>query len=150
MRLENYDDRGGWIELRGPGELVAADDDAWRAVYADLYAEGVQAQVDEGGDGMEVSPDGVSMTPKRRLAVVPRDLLARQRDALLGGLITAWSYSDPGSAPQIGLPYSAECRKVLPLAAWKALDAAIRPHVEAITAAGPKETTAASGTSASG
>lgn len=126
-----------WIDLRGPGELTGADDDAWQAVYAEVWAQAAEAEVGDSGDGMEVSADGVSMTPKKRTVKVPADIVRRQRDALIGRLITAWSYeAEPLALP---LPYTTLSRERLPLAACKALDEAIRPHVEAIKGAGPKE-----------
>lgn len=140
-----------WIELRGPDELTGADDDAWQSVYTAIWAERAEAEVNEAevsedtGDGMEVSADGVSMKPRRRTIKVPPNVVNRQRDILLTRLITAWSYeAEPFSLP---IPYTTLSREKLPLAAAKALDAAIVPHVEAIKGEGPKETPG--GTSAS-
>jgi hypothetical protein len=139
-----------WIDLRGPDELTGADDDAWQGVYTAIWAERAESDVNEDteGDGMEVSADGASMAPRKRRTKVPPNIVQRQRDVLLASLITGWSYSEPPFS--LPLPYSTEARKTLPLAACKALDAAIKPHVEAITDSGPKETTEASGTSGNG
>ena len=142
---------GAWIELRSADELTGADGDAWDGVFSAIYAEAAQDEANEDdGDGMEVSADGASMKPAKRKIKVPANIVQRQRDALLAGVVTGWSYSDPSSVPCVALPYSAECRKVLPLAACKVLDRAILPHIAALKDDGPKETTAPSGTSGNG
>lgn len=138
-----------WIDLRSAEELTGADDDAWQGVYTAIWAERAELDVnDDGSDGEEVSADGVSVVPRRHRVKVPPNVVQRQRDVLLARLITAWSYeAEPFSLP---LPYTTLSREKLPLAACKALDEAVKPHVKAITASGPKETTAPSGTSANG
>jgi hypothetical protein len=137
MKIESGN---AWIELRGPDELTGADDDAWHLVYNQVVTDA--AVIEPDGDGMEVSADGTSMVPKRRRIRMPPDILQRQRDGLLGLLITGWSYD-------LQLPYTSASRTSLPLAMCKELDRAIQPHIAVIRDAGPKETASGSSTSTS-
>jgi len=125
---------GQWVDLRGPDELTGADDDAFQRVYSAAFAQDVE--ITDEDDQMEVSPDGVSMTPKakpKRTIRVTMDMVAEQRDILLSRLITAWSFDIP-------LPYNSASRELLPLAATRALNEAIKPHLaELRKSAGPKE-----------
>jgi hypothetical protein len=148
MRIDTPGDN--WIELRGVDELTGADDDAWQAVYAAVWAERAEQAVnDDDDDGMEMSGDGVSMVPKKRNVKVPPDIIRRQRDALLTELISNWSYTAPDAKPYIPLPYTTASRKLLPLPACKILEETIRPHIQAITGSGPKGKTSATSTSGS-
>jgi hypothetical protein len=131
MRLDLPD--GAWIELRGPGELTGADDDAWQAVYAEVWASAAEADANHGlGEGGDAAAAEATASRHKRIVRVPPDFLQRQRDALLGELVTGWSYDVP-------LPYTAAARKRLPLAACRALNAAIQPHIEILKVSGPAE-----------
>jgi hypothetical protein len=152
MRIDIPGPGGHWVELRDVDSLTAADDDAWQHViqqaWADKASENAEDE-DEPDDGA-TNGDG-KPKPKAKLRLTA-DMLNQRRDDLLASLVTGWSYADPAAVPHIPLPYSAECRKVLPLPAAKALAAAIKPHQEALNGpSGPKEpgpqtsTTAGSG-----
>lgn len=135
-----------WVEMRSADELTGGDLDAFSSVYEGAFARDVEIddEDDEPGSQMELSPDGVSMVPKKaskRTVRVTMGMVNEQRDGLLGRIITAWSYSD---APfELPLPYSALSRERLPLAACNALAEAVKPHLDALRGAtGPKAQTA--------
>lgn len=118
-----------WVDLRDVSELTAADDDAWMLAINDAYAARASEEVD--------SDDESAPKPRLRLTA---GMLTQRRDDLLSSLITDWSYAAPDAVPHIPLPYSVESRKLLPLAAGKALAEAIKPHQEALNGpSGPKE-----------
>lgn len=154
MRIEIPGPGAHWVELRDVDSLTAADDDAWQRViqqaWADRASENAEDE-DEPDDGT-TNGDG-KPKPKARLRLTA-DMLNQRRDDLLASLILDWSYADPASAPHIPLPYSAECRKVLPLPAAKKIAEETKPHQDALNGpAGPKgqpdqtSTTAGSGSS---
>jgi hypothetical protein len=141
-----------WIDIRRPESLTGDDDDAWHKIYFEVRMEDAEANLNEAAakadDAFEVTPDGTAMVPKKpRRVTVPKDMVRRQRDALIGRLITGWSYSEPPW--NLALPYTTAMRGVLPLRACKAIDQAILPHVSEITSSGPKETPSGSSTSTS-
>jgi hypothetical protein len=126
MRIDVPGDH--WIELRDADSLVAADEDAWQRVIQQAWAAKAEADADAEDDA-----------PKAKLRLTG-DMLNERRDDLLASLITDWSYAAPDAVPHIPLPYSTACRKVLPLAASKALAEAIKPHQDALNGpSGPKE-----------
>lgn len=138
MRIEIPGPAGHWVELRDVDSLTAADDDAWMKTINDAYAARASEQIDADDDeGDEGDPAANGAKPKLRLTA---DMLTRRRDDLLSSLITDWSFAAEGAVPHIPLPYSTESRKLLPLAAGKALAEAIKPHQEALNGpSGPKE-----------
>ena len=132
-----------FIEMRGPEALTGGDLDAFAAVYAAVFAQDVEVE-----DEDDSSDDGVSYVPKpkgeKRKVRVTMAMVAEQRDTMLSRLITGWSYDLP-------LPYVAASRDLLPLAACRALDDAIKPHLKELRGtSGPKETTAGTGISVNG
>jgi hypothetical protein len=144
MRVE--DQAGGWwIELRGPDQLFGADEDAFKAVYETAIGA-IDVEIGD-DDEMEVSPDGVSMTPKqpeRRKIKVKLSMVNDQRDVLLSRLITGWSFED------IPLPYTALSRERLPLSVCKKLDEAISEHKRILQGKGPDPKEATTHASANG
>lgn len=141
-----------WADLRDPADLVAADDDAWMKAINDAYAAKASENLDDDEDETNAASNG-NGKPKAKLRLTA-DMLTQRRDDLLASLITDWSYAQPDATPHIPLPYSTASRKLLPLAAGKALAEAIKPHQEALNGpSGPKEpatpesTTAGSGSS---
>jgi hypothetical protein len=128
MRIEIPGPGSHWVELRDPDSLTAADDDAWQRVIQQAWAAKAEAEADAEDDA-----------PKAKLRLTG-DMLNERRDDLLASLITDWSFAAPDAVPHIPLPYSVESRKLLPLAAGKALAEGIKPHQEALNGpAGPKE-----------
>jgi len=139
-----------FIEMRGPEALTGGDLDAFAAVYAAAFDQDVEIEDedDSAPEGMVLSDDGVSYVPKpkgeKRKVRVTMAMVAEQRDTMLSRLITGWSYDLP-------LPYVAASRDLLPLAACRALDDAIKPHLKELRGtSGPKETTAGTGISVNG
>jgi hypothetical protein len=132
-----------WIDLKDIADLSAADDDAYSRVVneAALAAQGSEVEITD--DEGETSADGVSVVPRARKLTLTVEMLDRRRDDLLARLITGWSYDIP-------LPYNAASRELLPRAAGKALDTAVKPYQAELNDSGPKETTAAAGTSVNG
>jgi hypothetical protein len=74
-------------------------------------------------------------------------MMNRQRDILLARVVTAWSLplplpADDPSAGEDGEPVFAESLKKVPLAAFQALEAAVKPHMAALRGGpDPKEAT---------
>ena len=135
MRIDIPGPGGHWVELRDVDSLTAADDDAWMKAINDAYAARASEQIDADDDEGDPAANGAK--PKLRLTA---NMLTQRRDDLLSSLITDWSFAAPDATPHIPLPYSTESRKLLPLAAGKALAEAIKPHQDALNGpSGPKE-----------
>lgn len=109
-----------WADLKDPSELTGADQDAYFDAYDAIMATKPQA---------EPRPDPAN--PAVMLEAAPARLSNADarvlRDGLLGTLITGWSYD------HIPLPYTAESRKQLPVAACNALVKAMEPMQDALT-----------------
>jgi hypothetical protein len=146
MRIDIPGPGGHWAEMRDVGDLRAADEDAWMAAINDAY---LQRELDD--DQGDVSANGATEPAPRRRLQVNAGTIRRRYDDLLAALITDWSYAAPDAEPHIPLPYTGEARKLLPLAAGKTLDEAMKPHQEALNAdAGPKEPPAPASSTDSG
>lgn len=132
-----------WIDLKDIADLSAADDDAYQRVITEAALAARGSEVEIADEDEEVSADGVSVTPRKHKVTLTVEMLDRRRDDLLARLITGWSYDIP-------LPYNAASRELLPKAAGKALAEAVKPYFAELNDSGPKEKTAAAGTSANG
>jgi hypothetical protein len=129
-----------WIEHRGPEELKVGDVDAYNAPIEEVSVARANAADSEDGDGMEVSADGLTMTPKPRTPAPGTELtvdhIRRRRDDLLSSVITGWSFEG------FPLPYSAASRAQLPAVAIAGLTKVYDTLSDAIQGIGsPKETT---------
>jgi hypothetical protein len=133
---EDVPGTGHWIEFRGPDELNIGDVDAYNSAFEEVFAETASA-------GMAVSDDGLTMSQGPVRPVITVDHLRRRRDAVLGRVITGWSFGVP-------LPYTAEKREDLPAAAVPALLSLYKTVTDAIDGLeGPKAQTETGSTSAS-
>ena len=110
---------GQWADLRGIDSLTGADQDAVFDVYDRLLEAKPQP---------EPQPDPANpaqMLPAARPRFSNKD--GRDlRDTVLSVVITAWSFD------QIGLPYTPEARRQLPLPACNALYKAVDPLQDAL------------------
>jgi hypothetical protein len=119
-----------WFVLRDVKELTGGDEEAWDAPVA--AAQDRQTEEDAS------APAGTPPAPLR----FPAGWVRKRLDALYASLITDWSFADPASVPHVPLPYTAEARRLLPLAMLNSLREEIKPHMAALngkTGAGPKE-----------
>jgi hypothetical protein len=133
MRIDIPGSGNHWVELRDADSLTAADHDVWMSPIQNAW---LRREEEDG----EVSADGVSAKRPAKKPAVTAETIRQRVDGLLASLITGWSYAAPDAKPHIPLPYAPAARKVLSLAAGKALDEAIKPHQEALNAdSGPKE-----------
>lgn len=119
-----------WIELRDVADLTGGDEEAWNRPVA--AAQDRQTEEDAN------APAGAPSAPLR----LPGGWVRQRLDDLYASLITGWSFADPSSVPHVPMPYSAEARMKLPLAALNAMRDAVRPYIAALngeSASGPKE-----------
>lgn len=104
-----------WVDLRGPDELTIGDIDAYNKPLIDAIEAADQAGKD------------------RESVPITLPMVFARRDALLGELITGWSFQD---AP---LPYTLASRKKIPIAALPVFRDLADPYIEVINGLeGPK------------
>ena len=114
-----------WVEFRSPDEMTIGDIDA--------YNEPIVRALDA-ADNAGTPRDDVKLTIS---------LANERRNALMACLITAWSFED------VPLPYAAESRKKIPIAARTVIDDLPDEHIKVIDGLeGPKEKTEATDGSA--
>jgi hypothetical protein len=119
---------GQWAEMRSPDELTGGDKDAW--LESMEFTDTDQELPGQEPENPAVMPDPAQA--KRRVKVrITMANLHKQRDMMLGRLITGWSYAD------IPLPYSRASRDRLPLSVCNALEEAVKAHVDALNGTGP-------------
>jgi hypothetical protein len=130
----SLDDGGNWADLKTIPELTGADQDAVFDMHDRIMETKPQAEPQPD----PANPAQMLPAPRPRFSNKDgRDL----RDAVLGVVITAWSFED------IPLPFTAEARRHLPLAACNALYRAVDPIQDALLGIGSDEAPKADGPS---
>ena len=145
MRIESAD--GAWrVDMRGPAELTGGDRKALLEIEDESNGLAGGIWFGDGDDEWELAPDGVSMARRVARRYVSRDLITRQQTAMLGRLITGWTWEDKLPMPyHTGYIDSPE----LPLEAVEKIMATYDAVLDRIRNGGPKESPATAGTSAS-
>lgn len=113
---------GNWADLRTGEDLTGADQDAYFDAYDSLIA--LQPKPEPQPD--PANPAVLLPAPPPRLSNAGGRAL---RDRLLSILVVAWSYD------HIPLPYTSECRGLLPVLACNALAKASLPIERELTGA---------------
>jgi hypothetical protein len=116
-----------WIEHREPAQLTIGDIDA--------FNEPLEAMFDADAEAAARAPEGEEPAERK---TIPLAVIGARRTALLGELITGWSFGVP-------LPYTAASRRLLPAVAGITLNDIADAAVQAISdLSGPKATPGAS------
>jgi hypothetical protein len=143
LRIEAGDE---WIEIRHVDELSWADQENYDSAIDEVREQADMASRDPvtGLRRTVLSEDGVTMVPAvpNVAALITPAWSKARRDQTITSLLVAWSYDMP-------LEITPEAKARISQIMSQKLADAVKPHFEALSSPGPKETTATSNGSAS-